>query len=58
MSSLKPATPVQVLGFDGMPQAGDVLVVMDTEREAKEIALKRQQLKARAGFPPGEVHYA
>jgi translation initiation factor IF-2 len=46
----KPATPVQVLGFDGMPQAGDVLVVMDTEREAKEIALKRQQLKREQDF--------
>ncbi|HMQ78316.1 MAG TPA: translation initiation factor IF-2 [Ignavibacteria bacterium] len=45
-----PATPVQVLGFDGMPQAGDVLVSMDSEREAKEIALKRQQLKREQDF--------
>lgn len=41
----KPATPVQLLGFDGMPQAGDVLVVLNNERDAKEISLKRQQLK-------------
>jgi translation initiation factor IF-2 len=41
----KPATPVQLVGFDGMPQAGDVLVVLDSERDAKEISLKRQQLK-------------
>jgi translation initiation factor IF-2 len=34
-SEAKPATPVQVLGFDGMPQAGDVLVSMDSEREAR-----------------------
>ncbi len=46
----KPATPVQVLGFDGMPQAGDVLVVLDSEREAREIALKRQQLKREQDF--------
>ncbi len=45
-----PAVPVQVLGFDGMPQAGDVLVVLDSEREAREIALKRQQLKREQDF--------
>ena len=45
-----PATPVQVLGFDGMPQAGDVLVSMDSERDAREIALKRQQLKREQDF--------
>jgi translation initiation factor IF-2 len=50
VDSVKPSTPVQVLGFDGMPQAGDVLVVMDTEREVREIALKRQQLKREQDF--------
>ncbi len=50
VTSVKPATPVQVLGFDGMPQAGDVLVVMDSEREARDIALKRQQLKREQDF--------
>jgi len=50
VDAVKPATPVQVLGFDGMPQAGDVIVVMDTEREAREIALKRQQLKREQDF--------
>lgn len=46
----KSAAPVQLLGFDGMPQAGDVLVVLDSERESKEIALKRQQLKREQDF--------
>lgn len=50
VNEAKPATPVQVLGFDGMPQAGDVLVSMDSEREAREIALKRQQLKREQDF--------
>jgi translation initiation factor IF-2 len=50
VESVKPATPVQVLGFDGMPQAGDALVVLDSEREAREIALKRQQLKREQDF--------
>ena len=46
----KPAAPVQVLGFDGMPQAGDTIVVVDGDREAKEISLKRQQLKREQDF--------
>jgi translation initiation factor IF-2 len=40
-----PSTPVQVLGFEGSPQAGDTLVVVDSDRMAREIGLKRQQLK-------------
>ncbi len=39
-----PSTPVLVLGLNGAPQAGDKLNVMDTEREAREIATKREQL--------------
>lgn len=40
-----PSTPVQVVGFEGTPQAGDTFIVVDTERQAREIGLKRQQLK-------------
>lgn len=40
-----PSTPVLVLGFEGAPQAGDQFIVVDSERTAREIALKRQQLK-------------
>jgi translation initiation factor IF-2 len=40
-----PATPVSILGLDGAPQAGDNFRVMDDEREAKEIASKRDQLQ-------------
>jgi translation initiation factor IF-2 len=40
-----PSTPVQVLGFEGAPQAGDTLVVVDSDRMARDIGLKRQQLK-------------
>lgn len=46
----KPSTPVQLLGFDGMPQAGDRFVVLDSERDTKEIATKRQQLKREQYF--------
>ena len=40
-----PGMPVQVIGFDGVPQAGDRFMVTNSEKEAKEIAGKRQQLK-------------
>lgn len=40
-----PSTPVLVLGFEGAPQAGDSFVVLETEREVREVAIKRQQLK-------------
>ncbi len=40
-----PSTPVLVLGFEGAPQAGDTFIVLESEREARYISLKRQQLK-------------
>jgi len=40
-----PSTPVLVLGLEGTPQAGDTFVVLESERVAREIGLKRQQLK-------------
>ncbi|QDH78093.1 translation initiation factor IF-2 [Echinicola soli] len=40
----EPSTPVQVLGLSGAPQAGDILKVYDTEREAREIANSREQI--------------
>lgn len=40
-----PSQPVQLLGLNGAPQAGDKFNVMDSEKEAKEIANKRAQLE-------------
>ncbi len=40
-----PSVPVQVLGFDSLPQSGDSFVVLDSERDTKEISQKRQQLQ-------------
>lgn len=40
-----PSTPVLVLGFEGAPQAGDTFVVLTSEREAREVSIKRQQLQ-------------
>ncbi len=36
-----PSTPVEVIGFPDVPQAGDIFVVMDDERKARQIALNR-----------------
>ena len=41
---------MQVIGFDGIPQAGDALVVLPEEREAREISMRRQQLKREQDF--------
>jgi len=45
-----PSQPVQLVGFDGIPQAGDDLVVLASEREARDISVKRQQLKREQDF--------
>lgn len=45
-----PAMPVRMLGLSGAPQAGDKFHVMDDEREAREIATKRQQLQREQGI--------
>jgi len=38
-----PATPVEILGLNKMPQAGDQFTVVDSDREAREIAERRHQ---------------
>jgi len=40
-----PSTPVSILGLDGAAQAGDNFSVYNDEREAKQIATKRNQLQ-------------
>ncbi len=45
-----PATPALILGLNGAPQAGDKFNVMDSDREAKEIATKRAQLQREQGL--------
>lgn len=39
-----PSVPVSILGLDGAPTAGDSFTVFEDEREAKQIATRRQQL--------------
>ena len=40
-----PSSPVQLIGFDGTPQAGDRLIVPKDEKTAKEVANQRQQIR-------------
>ena len=45
-----PATPALILGLNGAPQAGDKFNVMESDREAKDIATKRAQLQREQGL--------
>jgi translation initiation factor IF-2 len=40
-----PSHPVSILGLNGAPSAGDSFLVMEDEREVKNLAFKRQQLQ-------------
>jgi translation initiation factor IF-2 len=40
-----PSMPVEVLGFEGIPNAGDPLQVVQDEKKAREFSSKRQELK-------------
>jgi translation initiation factor IF-2 len=45
-----PSVPVLILGVNGAPQAGDRFLVMGNDREAKEIATRREQLQREQGL--------
>ena len=50
MDKVGPATPALILGLNGAPQAGDKFNVMESDREAKDIATKRAQLQREQGL--------
>jgi translation initiation factor IF-2 len=47
-SEVGPSTPVQILGFEGVPEAGDTFLAMADAAEARDIAQKRQRLEREA----------
>lgn len=40
-----PSVPIQVIGFSGLPQAGDTLIVLESEKDTKQISIERQQIR-------------
>ena len=45
ISKVGPSTPVSVLGFSGLPQAGEIFLAADNERRARELAYQRQLME-------------
>lgn len=43
-----PSDPVQILGFEHVPNAGEILSIYNDEKEAKKIAVKKSQIKREA----------
>lgn len=43
VKSAPPSTPVEVLGFTGVPEAGDQFLAVDSEKDAKAISESRQE---------------
>ena len=50
ISEAGPSAPALILGLNGVPQAGDVFHVMESEQEARDIANKREQLQRELGL--------
>jgi translation initiation factor IF-2 len=45
LNSVGPSTPVEVLGFEELPMAGDTFMVVEDEKKARQIAEIRKQKK-------------
>ncbi|MEO0206414.1 MAG: translation initiation factor IF-2, partial [candidate division WOR-3 bacterium] len=45
MDEAGPSKPVLVLGFDGLPQTGEIFIVVDDERQARDLAYQRELLE-------------
>ncbi|MCT4602566.1 MAG: translation initiation factor IF-2 [Marinifilum sp.] len=50
IDAVGPSEPALILGLNGAPQAGDNFNVMESEREARNIANKREQLQREQGL--------
>ncbi len=50
MEEAGPSTPVNIVGFNGVPSAGDLIVVAEDEKTARELAISRERIqRERAG---------
>jgi translation initiation factor IF-2 len=50
-----PSTPVVVLGSNGLPEAGDGFIAVRNEHEAREVALKRQEVSRTRDLSPAKA---
>ncbi len=50
IKSAGPSTPVEILGFSDVPRAGDNLVVMKTDKEARDVSTQRRALRREQDF--------
>ncbi len=50
-----PATPVEVLGFETVPQAGDTLNAVASEAEARSVSQRRQEQRKLSARPSGAL---
>jgi len=48
----EPSSPVEILGLENVPSVGDTLTVKSSEREARDLAQRRQVEKRRAAATP------
>jgi len=46
----RPSIPVRAIGFNGLPEAGDILIGVETDVEARSISNQRQQLRREQEF--------
>jgi translation initiation factor IF-2 len=52
IEQVTPGSPAEVLGLSGVPEAGEQFLVSDDEKKAKEICLKREELKKQKETQP------
>jgi len=52
IEQVAPGSPAEVLGLSGVPEAGEQFLVIDDEKKAKEICLKREELKKQKETQP------
>ena len=45
LTEIGPSMPAQITGLNGVPQAGDSFIACKSDQEAKEISLRRSQIK-------------
>jgi translation initiation factor IF-2 len=56
LSEAGPTVPARLTGLNGVPQAGDTFMIVKDDQEAREISLKRMQVKREQDIRQGHGH--